>query len=251
MFRFAATHHLHRRNTEKAKVNRKKVRTRDRRSEGDNAIARDSHAWGGGEKEKHYRLVVLGAAAVGKSSIISQFLYDRFLSEYQETVEDMHHGQFCQNGVQLTLDILDTAGAHSFPAMRKLAISTADAFVLVYSLDDNASFEAVKELRDQVLQERGEDIPIVVVGNKADVSQERRIIQRETAEGIVCVEWGNGYVEASAKDGVNVVGVFKEILRQCEETSAFTQTLEGRQPSSNDTGQIRVKFVRLRPRRSS
>jgi GTPase SAR1 family protein len=49
---------------------------------------------GGADKEVHYRIAVLGAVGVGKSSIISQFLYDRFNSEYKETVEELHRGQY-------------------------------------------------------------------------------------------------------------------------------------------------------------
>ncbi|XP_041364935.1 ras-related protein Rap-2a-like [Gigantopelta aegis] len=163
----------------------------------------------------HYRIVVMGAAAVGKSAIISQFLYDRFIDEYKETVEELHRGEYDINGRHLTLDILDTSGAHAFPAMRKLAIATSDAFVLVYSVSNDSSFDAVKELRDQVIAERNdEDVPIVIVGNKTDVKEQNRSICKETAETLVNVEWGNGYVEASAKDNWNIVGIFKEILSQ-------------------------------------
>ncbi|XP_061191168.1 ras-related protein Rap-1b-like [Saccostrea echinata] len=172
--------------------------------------------WNGDQDDKlHYRLTIMGSAGVGKSCIISQFLYDRFISEYKETVEEFHRGEYTVDGRELILDILDTAGAHSFPAMRRLAISTSDAFVLVYSIDDESSFQGVKYLRDIILSERkGEHVPIVVVGNKADISDDKRAIMKETAESIVCFDWGNGYVEASAKDSVNVVGIFKEILRQ-------------------------------------
>lgn len=172
--------------------------------------------WNDDDDDKlHYRLTIMGTAGVGKSCIISQFLYDRFISEYKETVEEFHRGEYTVDGRELILDILDTAGAHSFPAMRRLAISTSDAFVLVYSIDDESSFQGVKDLRDIILAERGDKrVPIVVVGNKSDISMEKRAIMKETAESIVCFDWGNGYVEASAKDSINVVGIFKEILRQ-------------------------------------
>lgn len=94
---------------------------------------------------------VCRAARVGKSSIISQFLYDKFLSRYRETVEELHRGEYeLQDGASLTLDILDTSGAFQFPAMRALSISTGDAFVLVYSIDDAETWEEVRRLRDQV-----------------------------------------------------------------------------------------------------
>ncbi|KAI5712252.1 hypothetical protein M8J75_006956 [Diaphorina citri] len=93
------------------------------------------------QKDKR-RVVVMGGARVGKSSIISQFLYDRFISRYKETVEELHRGEYeLPDGAQLTLDILDTSGAYQFPAMRELSISTADAFVLVYAVDDASTWD--------------------------------------------------------------------------------------------------------------
>ena len=187
----------------------------------------------GTKNKSRYRVVVMGAAGVGKSAIISQFLYDRFQHEYQQTVEELHQGEYDLNGVKLTLDILDTAGAYSFPAMRQLAISTSDAFVLVYSVEDDASFQAVTDLREQILEEKGtEDVPIVIVANKVDVGDERRTLGRITAESIVCVEWGNGYVEASAKDNVNIVGIFKEILRQSKVQYALSPAVRRRRQST-------------------
>ncbi|OWF43164.1 GTP-binding protein Rhes [Mizuhopecten yessoensis] len=165
-------------------------------------------------EERHCRLTVMGASCVGKSAIISQFLYDTFSSDYHETVEDLHRKEVDINGSKVILDILDTAGTHEFPGMRKLAIATSDAFILVYSVDNDASFEEVKLLREQIVNERGDtNVPIVIVGNKADVGEQTRIMEQETAETIACVEWGCGYVEASAKQNLNIPQIFAEMLR--------------------------------------
>lgn len=54
----------------------------------------------------------MGGAKVGKTSLINQFLYNRFSPKYKRTVEEMHQGTFSISGVSLTLDILDTSGAY-------------------------------------------------------------------------------------------------------------------------------------------
>lgn len=101
-------------------------------------------------KEEH-RIVVMGSARVGKSSIISQFLYDKYLTRYRQTVEELHRGEYeLPDGASLTLDILDTSGAFQFPAMRALSISKSGAFILVYAVDDADTWDEVVRLREQV-----------------------------------------------------------------------------------------------------
>lgn len=97
------------------------------------------------------RIVVLGAAKVGKSAIIQQFLYDQFTKKYNKTVEDLYVAEYnLSSGASLTLEILDTTGSYQFPAMRALSISNGNAFLLVYSVDDEESWKQLKELRHQV-----------------------------------------------------------------------------------------------------
>uniref|UniRef100_A0A182V2V3 GTP-binding protein Rhes n=2 Tax=gambiae species complex TaxID=44542 RepID=A0A182V2V3_ANOME len=120
-----------------------------------------------------HKIVMMGAAKVGKSSLITQFLYSSFSPKYKRTVEEMHHGHFSVGGVNLTLDILDTSGSYEFPAMRALSISSADAFILVYDVTDSITFEEVKAIREQIHEIKSTTaVPIVVVGNKTDLSDE-------------------------------------------------------------------------------
>lgn len=146
---------------------------RSQRSEDADSIKEDSV---GSSNSVRHKIVVLGAAKVGKSSLINQFLYGTFSPKYKRTVEEMHHGDFNVGGVHLTLDILDTSGAYEFPAMRALSISSADAFILVYDVTDAETFEEVRALRDQIHETKnGTAVPIVVVGNKTDLSGDRQV----------------------------------------------------------------------------
>ena len=159
------------------------------------------------------RVTVLGSAGVGKTCIVSQFLYATFPHTYQPTVEEFHRQVYEVGDTSLTLDIVDTSGSDEFPAMRALSIINGDAFVLVYSVDDTDSFENLRHLRDQITELKGgAATPIVVVGNKNDLATECRTVAKETAENIANIEWCHKHVEVSAKDNCNIAQIFKELL---------------------------------------
>jgi len=66
------------------------------------------------------------------------------------------------------VDILDTAGNLEFPAMRRLSISTAHAFLLVFAVDNRQSFDEVCQLWQQIGDQRPnrDEIPCVIAANK-------------------------------------------------------------------------------------
>lgn len=66
----------------------------------------------------------------------------------------------------------------------------------------------------QIIEKRGLRVPIVIVCNKTDLPAELWTITKEVTESIVKLDWECGYVECSAKDNINILGVFKELLRQ-------------------------------------
>ncbi len=70
------------------------------------------------------RLVLLGSAKVGKTSIVSRFLHDKFEDQYTPTIEDFHRKIYRIRGEAYRLDIIDTSGNNPFPAMRRLSLLT-------------------------------------------------------------------------------------------------------------------------------
>ncbi|KAH3871424.1 ras-related protein Rap-2a-like [Dreissena polymorpha] len=165
----------------------------------------------------NYRVVVLGSASVGKSSIISKFMHDRFLESHKETIEELHRHVMWFDNVSVEIDILDTSGSYQFPAMRKLAIATGDAFILVYSVDNTSSFETVKILRDEIREQKTKGkYSIVVVANKLDLETFKDTSCAVT-ESIVCMDWEEKFVLTSAKTGENVHEVFQALEKKIRE----------------------------------
>nr|XP_015921961.1 ras-related protein Rap-1b-like [Parasteatoda tepidariorum]XP_015921962.1 ras-related protein Rap-1b-like [Parasteatoda tepidariorum]XP_015921963.1 ras-related protein Rap-1b-like [Parasteatoda tepidariorum] len=178
----------------------------------------------------HYRLVLMGAAHVGKTAIVHQFLYEHFPTEYIPTIEELYRGEYDVGNTGLVLDILDTSGTYEFPAMRKLAVDTGDAFILVYAINDAESFEEVRRLKELLLEHKPSEAPIVVVGNKCDL-EKQRVVQKEVADTIVAIDWENRFVESSAKDNINIVRIFKEILTQANFPYDLNPSIQKRRTS--------------------
>jgi GTPase SAR1 family protein len=61
----------------------------------------------------------------------------------------MHRADFPIGGASLTLDILDTSGSYEFPAMKTLNIASSNAFIIVYAVDDETSFDEVRKEKER------------------------------------------------------------------------------------------------------
>ncbi|KAG5279151.1 hypothetical protein AALO_G00074660 [Alosa alosa] len=174
------------------------------------------------------RLVFLGAAGVGKTALIRRFLEDSFEPKHRRTVEELHNKEYEIGGMKVTVHILDTSGSYPFPAMRKLSIQTGDAFALVYAVDDANSLETVKSLREEILEVKQDKCtPIVVVGNKSDCGDERKVVSEDVLTTVE-LDWNSSFLEASAKENENVLEVFRELLQQANLPSRLSPALRRR-----------------------
>ncbi|CAJ0963542.1 unnamed protein product [Ranitomeya imitator] len=164
------------------------------------------------EQSNDYRVVVFGAGGVGKSSLVLRFVKGTFRESYIPTIEDTYRQVISCDKSICTLQITDTTGSHQFPAMQRLSISKGHAFILVYSVTSRQSLEELKPIYEQICQIKGdvESIPIMLVGNKSDESQNREL---ENSDGeAIAKKWKCAFMETSAKMNHNVKELFQELL---------------------------------------
>ncbi|KAK4199707.1 ras family-domain-containing protein [Triangularia verruculosa] len=162
---------------------------------------------------REYHVVVLGAGGVGKSCLTAQFVHNEWIESYDPTIEDSYRTQVSVDGRQVVLEILDTAGTDQFVAMRDLFLKSGQGFLLVFSIASRSSFDELATLREEILRIKDDHlIPIVMVGNKADL-EDQRAVDRARAFG-VSRSWNAPYYESSARTRTNVDEVFIDLCRQ-------------------------------------
>jgi small GTP-binding protein len=167
------------------------------------------------EQVARHHVVVLGGAGVGKSKILARYVHNKFTDKYVPTAEEFHSKKLMLNDRVIMMDIVDTSGINAFPAMRDLALSKATAFVLVYRLDEESSFEALRAIREEIKKARGgADIPTIVVGNMSD--RDRQCKDKATMECLVNMDWNHAYVETSAKENINIDTIFEQLMLRCQ-----------------------------------
>jgi GTPase KRas protein len=164
---------------------------------------------------REFKLVVLGAGAVGKSCMTVQLVSHQFIDFYDPTIEDSYRKQTVIDGETVQLDILDTAGQDEYSAMRDQYMRTGQGFVLVFDMTNRATFDALAIFAEQVSRVKDAaitDVPMIVVGNKCDLEHQRTVSPMEArafAESI-----GARYGECSAFLRFNIDEVFADAVRE-------------------------------------
>jgi GTPase KRas protein len=128
------------------------------------------------------------------------------------------------------LEVLDTAGQEEYTALRDQWIRDGEGFVLVYSISSRSSFTRIQKFHHQIQRVKESsasspsypgspiaaaaptgNVPVMLVGNKSDRVTEREV---STQEGhALARELGCEFVEASAKNCVNVEKAFYDVVR--------------------------------------
>lgn len=115
---------------------------------------------------RHFNVVVLGAGGVGKSALTVRFVQDVFVENYDPTIEEAYRRILDIDGVKTSLEVLDTAGAEQFTALKELYIKSGQGFVLVFSLTQEASLRELNNLRQQIHRVKGMDSVSAIDDNR-------------------------------------------------------------------------------------
>ena len=92
-------------------------------------------------------------------------------------------------------------------------ISFGEGFLLVFAINDKESFELLKGKHDRVLKgKHGAKCPILLVGNKQDLEQERKV--QYSAAKALADSWGIEYMETSAKTNFNCKEAFEKLAQK-------------------------------------
>jgi GTPase KRas protein len=161
-----------------------------------------------------YKLVMLGGGGVGKTALTIQLVSNHFVDEYDPTIEDSYRRQLDVDGEVCMLDVLDTAGQEEYSAMRDQYMRNGQGFACVYAVNDRQSFEEAQLIHRQITRVKDDDfVPCVLVGNKCDVSPDRKQVSieegRSLADQLHCP-----FIEVSAKTRHNVEVCFFELVRE-------------------------------------
>lgn len=157
-----------------------------------------------------YKLIFLGDIYVGKTSIINQFMYESFDTNYQATIGiDFFSKTLTIDEKNMRLQLWDTAGQERFRSLIPNYIKDSSAAVVVFDVTNKQTFVSIEKWVENVRSERGTGVVIAVVGNKIDKSGERCVTFEEAETK--AHNLGAIYHETSAKTGTNVKELFKHI----------------------------------------
>jgi len=176
--------------------------------------------------EKLFKLIVLGSAAVGKTTMVNQFLKKEDIIDYRPTLgisisTQRYYVQGFKEDVIKFL-IFDLAGQSFFKRVRRDYYKGANCAFIVYDVTRRESFDEAIDFWLKDAQKELGNIPFVLIGNKIDKEEERVVRKEEGMEK--AKELKSFFIETSALQNINVQDTFKIIgiglfFKHIEETN--------------------------------
>lgn len=175
----------------------------------------------GDDGEIVYKIIIVGDPSVGKTSLIRKFVSKKMETQYIPTVGvditkeelDINIGN---KNLKIRLMLWDLAGQAQFHLLHKVYCNGSNGVVFVFDLSKAYTFSNVKNWQQMTSKHGLTNVPMILVGNKADLKEQRTI---STAHVDHLKEELNisDYFETSAKEGQNVKEMFETVARRVYE----------------------------------
>jgi len=165
-----------------------------------------------GKTESIFKVIVIGDPAVGKTSLLQQYVTKQFEERYLPTVgvnivkEPI---QLKEQDATVTLMFWDVAGQPQFYMLHRPYFNGADGMILVFDITRSSTFSNINNWYNTAVKYGLSGIPRILIGNKIDLKEERKIIL-PMAEHL-SEKLNAPYFETSALTGENVKLIFLKI----------------------------------------
>jgi small GTP-binding protein len=162
------------------------------------------------------KILLIGAAAVGKRSLIQRFIKNRFAANYKLTVgvDILTKDVEFRSGEIATLSIWDIGGQQRFEFIRSTFYKGAAGILIIFDLTREQTYIQARKWLAEIKEFTEEKIPFVLIGNKVDLLDNlRATIDRNRAQ-LFAEKQGSIYIETSATTGVNVDEAIQELTRR-------------------------------------
>ncbi len=164
-----------------------------------------------------FKILLLGEPSVGKTSLRRSYMGEGFKSNYSMTIGADFAIKVLDD---YRIQIWDLSGEHKLAKIRRGYYKGARGAILVFSIDRPETFHNVQKWVDEMNGFMDISIPIILVGNKADL--------RDKAHDAVDIDdakqyaiklksesnFGVPYFESSALSGLNVEALFTKLIEE-------------------------------------
>ncbi|MGQ4833996.1 MAG: Rab family GTPase [Candidatus Asgardarchaeia archaeon] len=167
------------------------------------------------EKPYIFKVVMAGDGAVGKTSLVRQYVTHTFQKDYlttlgvQVSTKELRY----PNLAVIKLVIWDVAGQQLFSTVRPMYYKEATVAIVVYDITSKETFEHVPRWVDEARQNEPR-ISIIIAGNKKDLEYARQV-PTEDGEKLAKEVSAEGFVETSARTGEGVNKLFEMAVTAC------------------------------------
>ena len=163
-----------------------------------------------------FKTLLIGDANVGKSNLLLRYVKNEFVPDMKSTVGVEFGSKILKIfGINIKVQIWDTAGQERYRSVTSSYYKGSKGVLIVYDISNYNSFESVDRWINEFRMKSDENSAIVLVGNKNDNEELRKVTIEEGEEK--AKKYNLGFFETSAKDGKNVDEAFKCLFEKVVE----------------------------------